>query len=372
MATTWLRRVNGKRVLANLLIAVLPSLVFFTILEGVARLFYTPRSHLPATLFRYDPETWYGLTPSFSGDYADHAVHTNSYGYRSPQIPVEKPAGALRIVVVGDSISFGHGVDQEQAYPALLEAALRERLHRPVDVVNTAVPGNSPYQEYVDLVRAMKFRPDAVIYQFTLNDVVEPFWGRRTFGGGGIDYHGIADVPYVDYVMSQHSALYLFLKDLATRWRFGLDSHAQIARVAAQEERYRVEALVEQPLSAELRDAWRIAFGDIEKMKAVCDEARIPFVILASPVDFQMTESRDQALPQRMLEAFSVEHGITFVDTLAVVENIAVQRSSASAAASPADIWNAYFIDYDHPSPLGHSLIANLLTDTLVRSLGQP
>jgi hypothetical protein len=72
--------------------------------------------------------------------------HTNSRGYRTPEVPLEKPAGVYRIAVFGSSNTMGHGVDDDASYPRLLERWLNERLgpsHR-VEVLNFAVSGDSP------------------------------------------------------------------------------------------------------------------------------------------------------------------------------------------------------------------------------------
>ena len=49
--------------------------------------------------------------------------------------------------------------------------------------------------------------------------VVEPYLVYRRYGGTGKDYHEVEDIPYYDYLLSQSSALYLFLKDAITRRR---------------------------------------------------------------------------------------------------------------------------------------------------------
>src|SRR4051812_28976542 len=56
------------------------------------------------------------------------------------------PAGAeerpLRIVVLGDSLTAGHGIAESAAFPAVLERALRRRDHD-VAVVNAGVSGDT-------------------------------------------------------------------------------------------------------------------------------------------------------------------------------------------------------------------------------------
>jgi hypothetical protein len=65
---------------------------------------------------------------------------TNAWGLRGAEVPLVKPEGGLRIVAVGECVTFGNGVDDDEAYPYQLEVALRARLpDRPVEVINGGI-----------------------------------------------------------------------------------------------------------------------------------------------------------------------------------------------------------------------------------------
>jgi hypothetical protein len=66
---------------------------------------------------------------------AERSAGLNRYGYRGP-VAARKQPGELRVVVLGGSTVFGYGVNWNESIPAFLEARLRERLSRPVRVVN--------------------------------------------------------------------------------------------------------------------------------------------------------------------------------------------------------------------------------------------
>src|SRR5690349_13112377 len=57
---------------------------------------------LDGTLFR--------MKPNLDLELGSYRLHTNSLGFRGPEIAVPKPAGTFRIVVLGDSVAFGLGV----------------------------------------------------------------------------------------------------------------------------------------------------------------------------------------------------------------------------------------------------------------------
>src|SRR5262249_28777760 len=67
-------------------------------------------------------------------------AHINDLGFRGRPVETRKPAGAVRIVVVGDSQTFGTGVADEDCWPAVLEGELAPRLGgSALEVMNCAV-----------------------------------------------------------------------------------------------------------------------------------------------------------------------------------------------------------------------------------------
>jgi len=54
------------------------------------------------------------------------ASPTNSFGLRSPEVAVPKPAGTFRILSLGDSRTFGWGLADEATYSRRLERLLSE------------------------------------------------------------------------------------------------------------------------------------------------------------------------------------------------------------------------------------------------------
>jgi acyl-CoA thioesterase I len=84
----------------------------------------------------------------------------------SPMAPAD---GALRIVVVGDSLAAGYGLREEQAFPALVEAQLRARGWR-VDVVNGGVSGDTTAGGLARLPWLLRQQPDIVVVELGAND----------------------------------------------------------------------------------------------------------------------------------------------------------------------------------------------------------
>jgi hypothetical protein len=99
----------------------------------------------------------------------EYDVAINRRGLRDRDHPYEKPDGVLRVLLLGDSLAWGWGVDDGLAFADLAE----EELGPGVEVVNLGVPGYSSDQELWLLEReGVRYEPDIVLLCFILNDIV--------------------------------------------------------------------------------------------------------------------------------------------------------------------------------------------------------
>jgi len=80
-------------------------------------------------------------------------------------------ARALRLVVLGDSLTAGFGVPPGKAFPDQLEAALRARGWR-VDVVNAGVSGDTTGDGLARYEWAVPADADALIVELGANDML--------------------------------------------------------------------------------------------------------------------------------------------------------------------------------------------------------
>ncbi len=107
----------------------------------------------------------------------DFEVTTNSLGLRSPEVRERKRG--FRVLAVGNSCTFGLGVDDSQTWPARLREEMSRTLGDGVEVINAGVPGYSSYQGLKYLEGAgFDLKPDLVIATFGFND--SDVWGSRT------------------------------------------------------------------------------------------------------------------------------------------------------------------------------------------------
>lgn len=100
------------------------------------------------------------------------SVTTNSRSMRYAEIPVGRRDDVLRIVALGDSTTFGWGVDQAETYPAVLEGLLQGKVPgKRIEVINGGVPGYSSFQGLHHVrTRVVDFQPDMYLIGYIVQD----------------------------------------------------------------------------------------------------------------------------------------------------------------------------------------------------------
>lgn len=95
---------------------------------------------------------------------------TNSVGLRDRD-RAAKQAGEKRVLVIGDSYTWGYAIAEEEAYPQVARGLLKARGVSDVDVINGGVPDYNSRQERQLLERLLPiYKPDAVFLGYVVND----------------------------------------------------------------------------------------------------------------------------------------------------------------------------------------------------------
>jgi hypothetical protein len=145
--------------------------------EGVARIvFGTPLpERLPILEIQSNESRGWMMVPGKMHYTYHYPVNVNSLGLRGPE-PQEKSAGTKRVLVLGDSLTYGQGVGDEQTVPWYLQSALNERdtSGREWEVVNG---GHRAYDTHQELALLEELGPriqsDVVVVCWFWNDVLE-------------------------------------------------------------------------------------------------------------------------------------------------------------------------------------------------------
>jgi lysophospholipase L1-like esterase len=131
-----------------------------------------------AARFELDPDLIYRLRPAnavrWSSPEFTEVSHTNALGLRGAAVAA-KALGEQRVLALGDSFTYGHGVQDAEAYPAVVETLLRARGHD-LQVLNAGVPGYSTDQSYTYALRdGLALEPDVVLLGVHCSDVSDNY-----------------------------------------------------------------------------------------------------------------------------------------------------------------------------------------------------
>ena len=118
---------------------------------------------------------------------ASQTVTTNHWGMRSPERPIAKPPGVQRIVLMGDSMTYGQGVADDEALGVQLERVLANPR---VEIWNAGVPGYTMVDYVGQLTeRVLPLQPDLILLQLARNDSAPPLhpggplWAATRYSG---------------------------------------------------------------------------------------------------------------------------------------------------------------------------------------------
>src|SRR5574341_421513 len=191
-SSNWPR--NALATIVRVLIAVVVNLL---LIELGLRAFYPQLTYSRAfemvpTYYRHSELMPFELQRNFSGDVRSgelvetntYHVTTNSEGLRDDEFDLQTYADSYRILMLGDSMTFGYSVSDEYTYPALLEECLNSTAERADSyvVINAGyADGFSPDSYYIFLREfAPAYDPDLVIVGYTVSndfaDLLETQW----------------------------------------------------------------------------------------------------------------------------------------------------------------------------------------------------
>jgi hypothetical protein len=331
--------------------------------EVVARV-VEPRTDLSGELYEPDPDTGHRLRPGRPSP----GVTINSHGHRDPERPLEKPAGARRVLVLGDSFAFAVGLeDAEAGFTRRLEAALPG-----AQVVNTGVPGWGTVQQVAWLRReGARWAPDAIVLAF--------FVGNDVWENAG-DPHAltVVDGRLVEKeesgesflrALRNRSRLYRVLKNLPDEVKDLVTGDTRRARGYHKIELKRLGLCAKDPAAqASWEAGWTATREQLRALKELAAPA--PVIVLAIPDEYQVSDallsavcarygvdpaSFDLSIPQRRLAAITTELGLELIDTFPELRRRTV---AGETLYLPLDShWNA----------AGHQLAADALAAALRR-----
>lgn len=160
-----------KTIIVNASLSITSILSFLFLAEIVTRII-APQGGLTKSRWLYENNEilGYSMRPNFNlihkDRYRKYIVTTNSRGLRSPEYPYKKDRGVYRIIILGDSFTFGHGVEDNETFSYYLCEYLYNG-RKNFEVVNAGVNGYGTWEELEWLKsEGYKYEPDLVITAF--------------------------------------------------------------------------------------------------------------------------------------------------------------------------------------------------------------
>ncbi|MBU0666229.1 MAG: SGNH/GDSL hydrolase family protein [Nanoarchaeota archaeon] len=164
----------------KIVVSIITVLLFFMALELGGRLIENNNFQTTVTWQKdsnlhktsTDNELLYEMKPNKNVTWMFTPIQTNSKGIRDYEYEIPKPNNICRILILGDSITFGLYLPLNETYSKKLEQLLNlnEQTKR-FEVINAGVTGYNTVQEFNLLKnKLMEYEPDLVILGFFLND----------------------------------------------------------------------------------------------------------------------------------------------------------------------------------------------------------
>ena len=132
-----------------------------------------PGHELTGHRYLYDDYLGWKNIPGWKSQTINQPLSINSKGLRDREYPYKKPAGTRRILVLGDSYTWGYGVANQEIYTEVLEQLLQPEYPH-YEVLNAGVSGWGTDQQFLFLIKeGLKYSPDLVIVAHFINDLEE-------------------------------------------------------------------------------------------------------------------------------------------------------------------------------------------------------
>jgi hypothetical protein len=278
------------------------------------------------------PTRLYRLAPDFSimltgGMYKRMRVETNSAGLREP--PLERLGSSkFRILAIGDSFTFGVGIDATQTWPVQLEHILAVQSRgSSIAVVNGGVPGYGLAQMR-DLTEELrpKLNPHLVIlavYAGGFDRMLDPY---TALGNFAVRSSSVYRMRVVDggVVTSSTSSAFLAPADLwlKSHWYSGAYAYDSVYALLGRGKNF-VNSLHHADTAAAdqaAATALRKGLAEISRIKRITSDRGVPLlVLLVGSFDMKNRPEIDQQATNNIVRSFCSAEKIPIVDPISTL-----------------------------------------------------
>lgn len=305
-----------------LALILIPLGIFLVLMEIGLRIYLSQHIFYDVEMSRYgqsfklestNPRIGHVHRPGKEGRLMNVQVSINSDGLRDREYPVERDGRSRRIIFLGDSLTFGWGVEEPDTFASVLERRLGKEM--PTEIINFGTGNYNTTQEVnLFLEKGLKYNPDAVVVFYFINDA-EPLPKKSSLAF-------LANFRLTTFYWSR-------FKKLAARFSPGKTFKEYYADLYRDDQQGWIET----------RDSFL-------ELARVCREGNIELRVVILPELHNLVEytfSAEHELLTRFLEA----NGIEALDLAPMM----------SDQTDPHALWVA--LDDAHPNARAHLLIAD-------------
>lgn len=304
--------------------------IMFVVGEAIARMVYVK----PWYLRLIDEQERHNSKPNH---------RHNLFNLRDQDYSAVKPSNCKRVLILGDSFTYGAGVDDDSAiFPEILEKQLNAeflRQRRKIEILNGGL-GGSLTHDWVNLLLKVKdsFKPDVILIVFFLRD------GTKTTSMGSFFGPTREEIKSRDKRSFLYQHVYLFrlirehLDRLYLSKKYSIALHeAYFGNVGQTEE-------------------WKNAKGGILKIKNIAKEIHAKVGLIIFPILVELNLNYPFKDICECIQKFGAECSIPTHSLL-----------SAFMGKSGPDLWVS---SYDqHPNEQAHLIAANSILPFLIELL---
>lgn len=231
---------------------------------------FTWETQLPMWL--EDSEMGFLHLPNYEGYACGYLrVVTDQHGFRgTPAPPLEKPPDTQRVLMIGDSVTWGFMVEHRDSFAGQLGRLLAEEPGR-FEVINAGVIGFSTLQEQRLLQRLLRFSPDVVMVNLCANDALPSEDHFKNLRGIYADYL-LQLVPRPEWNDPEREQLQRLAETIRHRKK---SIHGLFRKLPPEFRGLVLRACVEVP---------------VREMKRACDERGIRLIYLMIPGPEELPE----------------------------------------------------------------------------------
>lgn len=260
-------------------------------------------------------------------------LRVNRLGMRGPEVGT-RTEGEVRILVLGDSSCFGHGIAERLVMGEVAAEALTSGWGRPVTAINGCTPGYDSAQTLETLGHfGMPLQPDWVVVTCLWSDVYAPGEGGAPQTSTGILARSLG-----------HSATHRVL----ARWLAPWTRPKKVRWIASSDD------VATEGGGADARVGLAAYVANLRAIASRSTElgSRTAFVILPAPMDF------DEVPPPAVVSEYREGMRLAADEAGAVlVEGPAVFEETGLGVEG--------FLDKVHPSVAGHEALGTALAEAL-------